>query len=95
VVAVGADRGPGFLIALLGVLKAGGTYLPLNLGLPATRMEHSLTESRARLALTTRESAAALESMIRFSGSELPIITIEEIEGCEEYHTENLDVLPQ
>ncbi len=81
VVAVGANRGLGFLVSMLGVFKAGGTYLPLDLRLPATRLQHTLAESKARLVLTTRESAPALEA---------PIMPVEEIQECGEYQTENL-----
>ena len=64
VVAVGASRGLGFLVSMLGVFKAGAAYLPLDLRLPASRLEHLLAESKARVVLTTRESAALLESAI-------------------------------
>jgi amino acid adenylation domain-containing protein len=90
VVAVGAERGLGFLISMLGVFKAGGTYLPLDLWLPATRLQHSLAESKARLVLTTRESAAVLEWVISSARCEVPIAAVEEIQECGEYHTENL-----
>ena len=90
VVAVGANRGLGFLISMLGVFKSGGTYLPLNLGLPAKRLQHSLAESNARLVLTTRESAVLLDSATGFSEAQVPVVSVEDIQECAEYQIENL-----
>ena len=90
VVAVGAGRSLGFLVSMLGVFKAGAAYLPLDLRLPASRLEHSLAESKARVVLTTRESAALLESAIGPAKCEAPISVVEEIQECGRYRTENL-----
>src|SRR6185369_1370353 len=88
VVAVAAPRSLGFLVSMLGVFKAGGTYLPLDLRLPATRLQHSLAESKTRLVLTTREFRAALESAT--ASFEAPIISVEELWECGEYQTDNI-----
>ncbi|CUS39187.1 Putative Multi-domain non-ribosomal peptide synthetase (fragment) [Candidatus Nitrospira nitrificans] len=53
VVALLGDRDPDFLAMLLGILKAGGMYLPLDAGHPDHRLAHMLDESRARVLLTT------------------------------------------
>ncbi len=52
VVAILGDRDEDFLAMLLGVLKAGGIYLPLDAGHPDQRLQHMLGESRARVLLT-------------------------------------------
>ncbi|GAA1263709.1 hypothetical protein GCM10009677_14200 [Sphaerisporangium rubeum] len=55
VVALFADRSAGTLAAMLGVLKAGAAYLPLDPEYPAARVELVLGDSGARFALTTGE----------------------------------------
>ncbi|MFI6844210.1 non-ribosomal peptide synthetase [Kitasatospora sp. NBC_00085] len=56
-VAVSAQRDLEVLVALLGVLKAGGHYLPLDPDYPAERLEFMLADSGARLLLVQPEFA--------------------------------------
>ncbi|GIG93139.1 non-ribosomal peptide synthetase [Plantactinospora endophytica] len=51
VVAVAGSRSSRVLAALLGVLKAGGAYLPLDPAYPAARLAHMLRDSGARILL--------------------------------------------
>ncbi|SEK74162.1 non-ribosomal peptide synthetase [Streptacidiphilus jiangxiensis] len=51
-VAVCLDRSPDLLTGLLAVWKAGGVHLPVDLGYPAERITHLLTDSGAVLALS-------------------------------------------
>jgi len=51
-VGIGLDRSPDMTIALLGILKAGGTYLPLDPSYPAARLAFMLEDSRAPLVVT-------------------------------------------
>ncbi|WP_345983919.1 amino acid adenylation domain-containing protein [Streptomyces sp. DSS69] len=46
------ERSRGLLVALLGVLKAGSAYLPLEPDLPAERRRYMLSDSGARVVLT-------------------------------------------
>jgi amino acid adenylation domain-containing protein len=46
-VAICMERSTKLLTALLGVMKAGGAYLPLNHEHPPARLSHQLTEARA------------------------------------------------
>ncbi|MEA2174837.1 MAG: hypothetical protein QOD00_2429 [Blastocatellia bacterium] len=46
------ERSPLMVAALLGVLKAGGAYLPLDPAYPAQRLSHMLRETRAPLLLS-------------------------------------------
>ncbi|MFF5669344.1 amino acid adenylation domain-containing protein [Streptomyces hygroscopicus] len=54
VVGVHADRGNRLLIALVAILKAGGTYLPLNPDLPAPRLSAMVEDAAPDLVLTDR-----------------------------------------
>jgi amino acid adenylation domain-containing protein/FkbM family methyltransferase len=57
-VAVGLERSPDLIIALLAVLKAGGAYVPLDLSYPTERLALMLENARP-LALLTHERFAA------------------------------------
>jgi amino acid adenylation domain-containing protein len=63
VVAVVAGRDLPWLAAVLGVLKAGGVYLPVEPNLPAERVASMLTQSRCRLVLTEPGTHAALDGL--------------------------------
>jgi amino acid adenylation domain-containing protein len=47
-----AERSPEAIVGILGVLKAGGAYLPLDPGYPQERLAFMLADSRARVLLT-------------------------------------------
>ncbi|MEU6882050.1 amino acid adenylation domain-containing protein [Streptomyces sp. NPDC046712] len=57
-VAVCLPRGTELVAALLGVLKSGGGYLPLDPGYPAARLAAQLEDVRPAVLLTTAELAA-------------------------------------
>ncbi|MEU7134900.1 amino acid adenylation domain-containing protein [Streptomyces sp. NPDC046261] len=50
-VAVMMERGPRLLVALLGVLKSGGAYVPVDRGYPAERVRFLLEDSRAKVVI--------------------------------------------
>ncbi len=58
VVAVSAERGPAVVAAMLGVLRAGGAFLPVDPAYPAERLAFLLADSRASLLLTDRPERA-------------------------------------
>ncbi|MEE1756461.1 non-ribosomal peptide synthetase [Streptomyces sp. SP18CS02] len=58
-VAVLLERGPHTLPALLGVLKSGGAYVPVDPGYPADRQRFLLRDSRAKVLLTGPGSGEA------------------------------------
>jgi amino acid adenylation domain-containing protein/FkbH-like protein/non-ribosomal peptide synthase protein (TIGR01720 family) len=58
-IALQVDRSERMLAALLGILKAGGCYLPINPGTPAERVRTLLTMSGARLRLVEGEPAVS------------------------------------
>ncbi|RLL65972.1 non-ribosomal peptide synthase/polyketide synthase [Streptomyces sp. Z26] len=59
-VGVAVPRGPHLMAALLGVLKSGAAYLPLDTDYPADRLAHMLTDSGARTVVTTVDAAGLL-----------------------------------
>ncbi|MFE5733181.1 amino acid adenylation domain-containing protein [Streptomyces sp. NPDC056528] len=61
-VAVALPRDAGLVVALLGVLRAGAAYLPLDADYPAARLAHMLDDAAPRLLLTTPELHRRLPS---------------------------------
>jgi amino acid adenylation domain-containing protein len=64
VVGVSATRSPAMLVALLGVLKAGGAYLPLDPTYPRERIEAVIASARPALVLAD----PALEAILAAAG---------------------------
>ncbi|HYO62401.1 MAG TPA: amino acid adenylation domain-containing protein, partial [Pyrinomonadaceae bacterium] len=54
------ERSAEAVVSLLGVLKAGAAYLPIDPTYPAERITYMLSDARARLLLTGRRLAAGL-----------------------------------
>ncbi|MBK9945443.1 MAG: amino acid adenylation domain-containing protein [Kouleothrix sp.] len=71
-VALGLARSPELLVALLGVLKAGGAYLPLEPAYPPERLALMLADSRARLLLTEQRLRDE-----RFGAVPLPVVCLD------------------
>jgi amino acid adenylation domain-containing protein len=55
VVALRMERGPEAIIAMLGALKAGATYIPLDASVPIDRLKYILASCRARLMISDLE----------------------------------------
>jgi amino acid adenylation domain-containing protein len=60
VVGVCAGRSPAMIVGLLGVLKAGAAYMPLDPELPAGRLAALIEESRVELVLAPEDLRATL-----------------------------------
>lgn len=71
-VGVFLERSPETLVALLGILKAGGVYVPLDPAYPRERLEYMLTDSQVSV-LVTQEKLRS--SLLGFSGEVLSIDT--------------------
>ena len=59
-VAVATGRTPDMIIAILGVLKAGGAYLSVDLSHPAERIDFEFADAGVRLVISTSAAEAAL-----------------------------------
>lgn len=59
-VAIAIERSIDLLVAVLGVLKAGGAYIPLDTTNPAERLEHVLADAQPQILITLAARRAAL-----------------------------------
>lgn len=73
VVAVAMPRSVDLAVALLGVVKAGGAYLPVDPALPAERIRSVLGDASARALLTDAATAEALSAL------DVPAIVFDDI----------------
>jgi amino acid adenylation domain-containing protein len=62
-VAIVANRSAAFVVAMLGVLKAGGSFVPLDAANPPQRIEQSLRDCGAHFVLWEKESEFALDGL--------------------------------
>jgi amino acid adenylation domain-containing protein len=72
------ERSPDMLAALLGVLKAGAAYVPLDPSYPAERLSFMLEDSAARLVVTER---ALLTQLPQLDGETLMLEEVAAAEG--------------
>ncbi|HEX4342490.1 MAG TPA: amino acid adenylation domain-containing protein, partial [Verrucomicrobiae bacterium] len=62
-----------FLTAVFGILKAGGTYFPIDVDVPVKRIEFLLSDSKSRLVLS---NVAGLKKLAAWSGTVLDVAQI-------------------
>jgi amino acid adenylation domain-containing protein len=73
VVGIAVRRSPEMIVSLLGTLKAGAAYLPLDPAYPRERLQRMLEDGPARLLLTEREVWAEEEAGV------VPVVWVEEL----------------
>ncbi|HEU4556446.1 MAG TPA: amino acid adenylation domain-containing protein, partial [Longimicrobium sp.] len=66
------ERGPEMMIAVLGILKAGAAYVPLDPVYPAERLAYMLEDSAARVLLTQASLAE------RLPAGETPVVRLDD-----------------
>jgi len=84
------NRSSNMLIALLAVMKSGGTYIPLDPDYPQERLEFMVDDSHMRWIITEHDEA------VRFSGQNIVKILIDkEWDNIEKESIENLSLTPE
>ena len=77
-VAVVLEQGVGLIAAILGVLKAGKLYVPLEIGAPRERFAHMLRDSDAAVVIS---NASALPLLKQLGTSKLEVLDVADV-GC-------------
>jgi amino acid adenylation domain-containing protein/non-ribosomal peptide synthase protein (TIGR01720 family) len=72
-VALFLERSADMVVALLGVLKAGGAFVPLEPGAPSSRVEHQLRDADCKVVITHGELAS------RLPGSAPEVLAMEDV----------------
>ena len=75
-VALMFSRSAEAILAILGVLKSGAAYLPIDPAHPAARVEFMVADAAPMVAITTSEGAERLD------GCDLPVIDIDDSRIC-------------
>lgn len=71
VIAIMSDRSEVEMISILGILKAGAAYLPIDPQIPEKRLKYILEDSKARLLLTDKPLLEKLGSMVNIPQVEI------------------------
>lgn len=84
-IAISVDRSPELIIGILGILKAGCAYLPLDASQPESRLQYILEDTEAPILIT---QARSKDKFSEYAGC---IITIDQ--DCQEIHSQPLSNL--
>nr|BAP05590.1 CalB [uncultured Candidatus Entotheonella sp.] len=76
-VAIFTDRSVNTHIGLMGVLKAGSTYIPLDPDFPVNRLVYMLEDSQALMALTVSQLQDKIAGLLSQSGRDIPIVCLD------------------
>ena len=68
------ERSPEALVAILGILKAGAAYLPLDRSYPAERLAFVINDARAALIIASADAPS-------LPGIKLPVMQLKQLEG--------------
>lgn len=89
-VAIYLKRSPEVIISILAILKAGGTYLPLEISAPNNRISQILEDAEVKFIITQELSLNNLPN----SSSEIQIICLDlEIEKINNFPQNNLSII--
>lgn len=83
------DRSPEFIIAVLGILKAGGVYVPLDIKAPKDRVEYIIQDCSINIILTHADYADKL------SMENLSVLYANSWSDNDNTDNPNIDVLPE
>ncbi|UCH98534.1 MAG: amino acid adenylation domain-containing protein [Candidatus Aminicenantes bacterium] len=90
IVAIMVERSIEMIIGLLGILKAGGAYLPIELGYPEDRINYMLSDSSAKLLVTTSILAKEGERARSWEGEKI-FIDLENRLACSTFGNSPLE----
>jgi amino acid adenylation domain-containing protein/non-ribosomal peptide synthase protein (TIGR01720 family) len=68
IVGIFLERSPELIISILGALKAGGCYMPIDPDLPNERISHLLADSQCKLLITGNALLPRLQQLETFTG---------------------------
>ncbi|HEX6547667.1 MAG TPA: amino acid adenylation domain-containing protein [Candidatus Dormibacteraeota bacterium] len=68
VVGLCGERSPAMVVGMLGAMKAGAAYLPLDPAYPKERLAYMLVDSRANVLMTTGEPGLEATARLRLDG---------------------------
>ncbi len=74
------EHGAEVIVAMLGVLKAGRPYVPLDPSFPSARLAHILDDSQAVLVLTNDPNRRAADELTR---SVIPVVSVDALDADE------------
>jgi amino acid adenylation domain-containing protein/non-ribosomal peptide synthase protein (TIGR01720 family) len=77
-VAVAMTRCIDLVVGILGILKAGAAYVPIDPAYPTSRLAFMLADSRVSAVVTHAATTASLSSALATAGPGLPVIRVEE-----------------
>lgn len=75
IVAIFLPKSLNFFISMLGILKAGATYLPLDVEFPDTRVSYILNDSKSKMCITNKDGKERITTQV-------DILTNDEIDKC-------------
>ena len=65
VIAIFLDKSLEMIVAILGILKAGCTYLPIDINYPDERIEFMLKDSSCRFTLTSKSLSSSINKLLK------------------------------
>ncbi|EEF60006.1 non-ribosomal peptide synthetase [Pedosphaera parvula] len=89
-VAICVERSAEMVIGLLGILKAGGTYAPLDPALPRERLQFILQDAEASVVLTQSDLVPDLKELFGSGPMSPTPVLLDSNEGVATYSSENL-----
>jgi len=75
------DHNEEMIVGILGILKAGKTYVPIDSHFPLERAKKIMNDSRCNLLITNRHQLSLAHKLLNASGREIQIINISSLDN--------------
>ncbi|MDQ1354394.1 MAG: hypothetical protein QG657_4703 [Acidobacteriota bacterium] len=95
IAAVMLERSIEMIIGILGILKAGAAYVPIDPELPEERIVYMLADSSSKILLTTRTQAEKVEKAKKWKGEIMFLEEVLDVPGNNDYPLTFLPACPQ